>query len=103
MPRRSLPHLPRGVAAGPQALEQVLLAQRVHRLPEPVVQIGRELALGGEALERIVLPDGGVTRDVGEDARLEHEEAAVDAAAVARGFLEKARDALVLHLQRAEA
>src|SRR5688572_17417203 len=42
---RKLPDLPGRVALRPQLFEVVLVAQRVHRLPEPVVPVGGELAL----------------------------------------------------------
>ena len=40
---------PRRLAAGPQLLEVVAVAQRVHRLPEAVVAVGRELAVAASA------------------------------------------------------
>ena len=39
----------------PEALEQPLVAQRVHALPEAVVPVGGELAVGGQPLERVGL------------------------------------------------
>src|SRR5436309_9883632 len=74
------PYLPRGPPLLPQALEQAEVAQRVHALPEVVVPIRYQLPISGQPLERRVLPRGVIAVDVVEDARLEHEESAVDPA-----------------------
>ena len=42
----------------------VLVAQRVHRLPEAVVLVGHQLAVGGQALERLAFPARCVALDV---------------------------------------
>src|SRR6185503_6216539 len=99
----SLPFLPGRGARRPQLLEVALVAQRVHRVPEAVVAVGRELPLGGEALHRLALPHRVIAVDVAADLGGQHEEAAVDPAAVAVRLLLEAAHALVLHLQGAEA
>src|SRR5262245_57441370 len=77
------PHLPgrRRLAPG---LGQVLeIARRVHALPVPVVRVHLELTVLGQPLERLALEDAGVVvREVVEERALEHEEAAVDVAAL---------------------
>ena len=66
-----------------------LVAQRVHRLPEPFVTIGGQLTLACEALERLLLPHGVIAGNVVEHGGGEDEEAAVDPAAVANGLFLK--------------
>jgi hypothetical protein len=41
----------------------VAIAQGVHRLPEAVVVVNRELSLGGQALERFLFPEDGIALD----------------------------------------
>src|SRR5688572_13147428 len=82
----ALPGLPGRGAAGPQRFELLLVAQCVHWLPEAIVDEGRQLSVGGKAAERVELPRHVVALDAIEHARIEHEEAAVDAAAVAGRF-----------------
>src|SRR6188472_1574497 len=72
---RSFPNLPWSVAAVPESAQEADVAQRVHRLPEPLVAVGGELTVAGEPLERIAFPDRLVAVDVVEHAGLEHEEA----------------------------
>src|SRR4051812_5094615 len=69
------PGLPGRLAGAPELLEVVLVAQRIHRLPEAEVLPGVELAVRGEALERRGFPAGRVALDVVDHARLEDEEA----------------------------
>ncbi len=45
---------------------------------------GIQAWIGGQALQRLPLPDGAVARDAVDDLRLQHEEPAVDQAVVAR-------------------
>src|SRR6185312_2586727 len=62
---------------------------RVHWLPESGMRISGNLAITGQCLQRIALPDGGVALDVVEHAVLQDEKAAVDPGAIAgRLFLE---------------
>jgi len=48
---------PRRPSAGPHFLQLVAIAQRVHRLPEAPMKIGRQRPLLRQALERFVFPD----------------------------------------------
>src|SRR5687767_2538331 len=98
-----LPALPGRLARAPQVLEVVLVAQRVHRLPEAAMLVGAQLALAREALQRRRFPAGGVTLDVVDDRGLEHEEAAVDPAAVAHRLFLEAGHLGAVHAERAEA
>jgi hypothetical protein len=59
-------------------LEHHLVAQRVHRMPEAFVPVGRELPFSRKAFHRFALPDSRVAFDVVEDVGLDDEEAAVD-------------------------
>src|SRR5450759_3732159 len=80
----------------PQFLQQVLVVQGVHRLPETVVHIGGQLMIGRKTLKRRPFPDSRIVLDVVEDAGFEHEEAAVDIATVARGLLAETRHRIVV-------
>src|SRR4051794_41652329 len=100
---RLRPDTPGRVAGRPHGLELLPLAQRVHRVPEPTVEVRLELALCREALERLLLPHRLVARDVAPHAGLEDEKAAVDPRAVAAGLLEEPAHAAVVDLERAEA
>src|SRR5580692_2755113 len=84
----------------PQLLELVAVAQRVHRLPEALVTVGRELALRGERAHRLLLPHGAVAIEVAVDPGREHEEATVGPAAVAAGLLLELAHQLAFQLQR---
>ena len=83
------PDFPRRLAGLPEILEMSLIAQRIHRLPEAVMEIDAELAVRGEPFHRLAFPDGRIALDIVADLGRQHEEAAVDPAAVAeRLFLE---------------
>ena len=47
-----------------RVLQMAFVAQRIHRLPEAVVEIDAELAFRREPLHRLLLPDRGVALDV---------------------------------------
>jgi hypothetical protein len=83
----------------------ILVAERVHVLPESAVVVDGELAVVHEAAQRLLLPDGGVALDVVEHARLADEEAAVDQVAVGGGLLAEAVHPVRLRreVERAEA
>src|ERR1051325_3936398 len=81
------PDLPRCGALSPVLLQHLLVAQRIHRLPEPPVPVRGELALPGEPAQRLPLPDALIAVDVIDRRRLEDEEPAVDPGAVAGGLL----------------
>src|SRR5690242_12875518 len=104
-PRRaaSVPRLPRRASALPQLFQFDLVAEGVHRLPEAVVSIGGQLAVARERFEWRALPHAVVAVDIGERAGFEHEEAAVDPAAVALRLLGEARDAMAVDVERAES
>ncbi len=50
------PDLPGGLAGLPEFLEQLLVAERVHRLPKAAVLEGIELIHGGYARQAVALP-----------------------------------------------
>src|SRR4029077_2007485 len=102
-PERPSPCLPRRASGAPELFELPLVAERVHRLPEPVVTIGGQLTFACEALERLLLPHGVVARNVVEDGGGEDEEAAVDPAAVPSRLLLKRIHLDVVELERPEA
>jgi len=59
----SVPHLPRGLTPLPEILQELLVTQGVHRLPEALVVICRELACFSESLQRTLLPDALIAVD----------------------------------------
>src|SRR3954467_8811177 len=77
-----------------------LVPQRVHRPPEAGVTVGSELPVLRQALERLLLPDGGVVAEIVEDRGLQHEEAAIDPAAVAPRLLLEMPDHIVADIER---
>src|SRR3954451_4704367 len=96
------PGLPRRVAAVPEAVQVDLVAKGVHALPEALVTEGGQLAGVRQALERRLGPVD-VAGDVVEDARLEHEESAVDPALDHARLLVEAFDHVAFHLEPTEA
>src|SRR3546814_4912071 len=74
----AIPRLPGRVSGIPELLEQVLVVERVHRLPEALVAIGTQIAGVRECLEGLAFPHRLAVGDVVGDARLEDEEPAVD-------------------------
>src|ERR1043165_9467883 len=80
------PDLPRRFAPPPVLLQHLLVPQGVHRLPESAVAVRGELAVPGQLAERLPLPDGLVAVDIGDRARLENEEPAVDPRPVPGGL-----------------
>src|SRR5271166_5510124 len=96
------PRFPRRLARVPELLQMTLVAQRVHRLPEALMVVHRQLAIVREPLERLPLPHRVVAVDVVADLRVEHEKAAVDPAAVADRLLPKAEHARAVRLERPE-
>src|ERR1700733_11697705 len=95
----SSPNLPGRVAACPVILKPILVAQRVHGLPESIVDIGHELTIVRQALERFAFPKRIVGRNAVDDARIEDKETAVDVCIVARRFLREMRDLAAVKLQ----
>src|SRR5689334_13968232 len=77
--------------------------QRIHVVPEAVMTEGVDFAVAGEVLERFMLPDCVIARDVIHDTWGEHKEAAVHPTAVALGFLPELGDLpLVREFERSE-
>ena len=84
-------------------LQDAVVAQGVHRLPEAVVEEGMDLASGDEGFEGLALEHLRVVGDGVDDLRREDEEAAVDPAAFVVGFFLEGVDLRVLDAERAEA
>src|SRR3989475_1836233 len=88
--RSALPDLPRRVAPGVHVVQALLVLERVHRRPEPIVAVGQQLVLGEEPLERVRHEVFAVPQVV-EDLALENVIPTVDAQTGLRG-LPNARD-----------
>src|SRR5229473_2717058 len=76
--RRPFPHLPRCVALGVPVIQALLVPERVHGLPEPIVAVSQQLIPSHQPRECahhkvLTVPQ------VVEDLRPENEESAVDA------------------------
>src|SRR5947208_1727378 len=74
---RALPHPPRRLPRGPQVVQHDRVLVRVHAVPEALVPVAAQLALGSQPLQRRAL-EHAVGLQVGEHARPKAEEAAVD-------------------------
>src|SRR5256885_2000177 len=74
---RSLPSRPRCPTFLPQRLQQPLVPQRVHALPETIVPTSGKLAVGSQALEGVCLQAAAVAFQVIEEGRLEDQKTAV--------------------------
>src|SRR5437016_2687198 len=101
--RDSAPRLPRRATRGPHLVEMVLVAQRIHRLPEAAVEMRRKRTLSCQTLQRLALPHGGIAFYVIENRRRQDEETAVDPAAIALGLFLKAGDEPVFQHKRTKA
>src|SRR5262245_21674700 len=97
------PRRPRRVAALPQPVQVLQVAQRVHALPEVAVLVGHELAFLRERLERLELEVRRVAGDEVERSRLEDEEAAVDPRVALQALLGELLHAVALEREAAEA
>src|SRR5688572_27078271 len=62
----SVPHLPWSVARGPELVQQLSFAQRIHRLPEALVAVGHELAIGSQPFHGVALPQCIVPVDIAQ-------------------------------------
>ena len=91
-----LPNLPGGLPGMPQGFEEVLVAQRVHRLPEPRVLESNQFAVPRQFLHGVLLQDGLIVGKVFEDGGLHHEETGVDPRAVPLGLLQEVGDEVIL-------
>ena len=88
--------------ASQSSLEQALVAQGVHALPEALVPIAPTAAVPPPALERVGLEAGVVAVEVVEQGRLEDEEAAVDPALADLRLLGELGDQIAVEHQAAE-
>src|SRR5271169_5479273 len=79
-----------------------LVAQSIHRLPESLMVVDRQLIVAGQMFERLALPNRCVAFDIVADFRGEHEEAAIDPAAFADRLLTKTDDARAIRFERPE-
>src|SRR5690242_1053727 len=73
----SFPELPRRVAARPELVQMLVLAERVHGVEEAVVLERAELAVERELLERLLLEHAVVAAEVIEPPPVEDEESGV--------------------------
>src|SRR5262249_46191403 len=75
--REALPNLPRRIAARVQVVEQLLVAEGVHALPETGGSVRDELSIGDQPLERLLHQLFSFLQII-ENGALEGEEASVD-------------------------
>ena len=87
----------------PTRLQLVLVAQRIHGLPEPQVLVGLQLAIAAEGFQRHRFPRHIITLDQRQHARRQYEKAAIDEAAIAARFFGETRHHVALAPQRAVA
>src|SRR5436190_20536218 len=73
-----LPNLPGRVLPLPQVLQQPLVAERIHALPEAFMSKSDELSGGSQLLQGIGLQTAVITLEVIKDLWLEYEEASVN-------------------------
>src|SRR3954463_5453066 len=89
--------LPRAGARLPQALHLLAVAQSVDARPEAAVPVDPELAVAGQAPQRLLLEDAAlVGGEVVEEAAAEEEEAAIDDVVGAAGLLGEAGAAVLV-------
>src|SRR4029453_4178472 len=100
---RSWPELPRRALLRPQLLEHAQLAQRVHALPEAFVPERHQLPVARCGFESVGFEARVVAREVTEEARLEHEKAAVDPTLADLRLLLELCDAVAVEDQPAAA
>src|ERR1700679_3425686 len=98
----SLPQLPRCRAAFPQRIQMLLIAQRVHGLPEAPMHPRRQLPIRRQIFHRFLFPHRFVAFDQFQDAGIENEESAVDESALRRGLLLERDDPRILRHDAAE-
>ena len=92
--RGRVPDPPGRLAAGPEVVQRHRVLVGVHAVPEALVAEGVQLAVGGEALQRLAL-EHAVGVEIAERPGLEAEEATVDPVLAAR-LLGEAGDAVPL-------
>src|ERR1700733_2601557 len=100
---RFLPSFPRCVARFPIRLQDLLLANSIHTLPEAGVSIRHELAFARQALQWFLLEVSTVTVDEVKDLRLKHKECSVDPTFLGLRLLREFGDLIAIHLQVAKA
>lgn len=84
----------------PQLLKELPIAQGMHRLPKTAVMKVCELPISGQALERLLLPEGDIAFDAIDHCGFEHKEAPDDPADIALElFLKSAHGILLSKLQ----
>ena len=67
-----------------------LVSQRIHRLPEALVDVSTKLAIVGEPHQRVTFPRRGIACDPVYHARIQDEETAIDPPALSfRLFLKR--------------
>src|SRR4026209_453273 len=75
--RAALPHGPRCIRPGVHVVECLLVLERIHRRPEPLIAIPSQPSESDQSLERLLDEFFAVLHGV-EDLTLEHEEPAID-------------------------
>src|ERR1700736_3683126 len=76
----SLPQFPRRRAALPQRIQVLLVAQRIHGLPEAPMHPGGQLTVRSQIFHGFLFPNRIMAVDEFQHAGLENEDAAVDEA-----------------------
>ncbi len=82
----SRPDFPGRPALRPEPLEEAFFAERVDRLPETLMTVGKQISGLRQPFERLAFPTRAVSLDEVEDRGLEHEETAIDPAGFVRGL-----------------
>src|SRR5262245_30420495 len=95
----AFPHFPGRRAAGAQALEALLVFERIHAFPEADVAIGNQLLFLNQSLKRFG-NELFVLADVLENALIEDEEPAVDSNAAIADRVNPRHETAVALVQR---
>src|ERR1700682_2580706 len=91
-----LPFLPRGVSSPPQILDNLFLAERVHRLPIAAMLKRAELLVLRELYHRFTLPNAIIACNHVKDRACQYEKTTIDPASVAVRLLVESIDATVV-------
>ena len=81
----------------------MLVAERIHRVPKAIVEIGAQLVLLRKLFERFTLPHCHLVGDIVDCLGLEYEKPPVDSPAIAAWLLTKAFDAATMNVKCTEA
>src|SRR5271170_363745 len=100
---RFLPSLPWCVATFPVSLQDLLLANSIHTLPEAGVSIRHELPFARQPLQWLLLEVGTVAVDKVKDFRLQDKKCSVDPAFLCLWLLRELGDLIAIHFQVAKA